>query len=78
MRLSDLSLGGGFIGSPTQLTRGDRIHVTFVLEGQEVRCAARVAHVQPARGFGFAFLDDEMTDEACLAIERFVDPPEAP
>jgi hypothetical protein len=77
MRLLDLSVGGGFIGSPTQLARGDRIHVTFVLEGQEVRCAARVAHVQPARGFGFAFLEDEMADDASRAIERFVDPSEA-
>jgi hypothetical protein len=76
MRLSDLGVGGGYVDTPAQVERGDRIHVTFVLDGQELRCPARVAHVQPAIGFGFAFLGDELTDEQRLAIERFVEPDE--
>ena len=75
MRLSDISVGGGYIDTLAQVERDDRIQVTFVLDGQELRCGARVAHVQPTIGFGFAFLEDGVTDEDRLAIERFVDPP---
>src|SRR6187200_2708493 len=77
MRLSDLSAGGGFIGTPAEVERGDRMQVAFILEGREWQCSARVAHVQPERGFGFAFLGDELADEARLAIERFVDESES-
>jgi hypothetical protein len=70
MRISDLGLGGGFVDASVQVQRDDRIHVTFTLDGQELRCAARVAHVQPAIGFGFAFVD--LTDETRSAIERYL------
>ena len=75
MRMSDIGIGGGFIDSPAQVEPGDRIHVTFTLNGQELRCVARVGHVQRGIGFGFAFLQDEMTEDARSAIERFIGPP---
>ena len=73
LRLADLSPGGGFAAGHAAVERGQRIVVTFSLDGQELRCAARVAHVQPSRGFGFAFLLDELPEPARLALERFVD-----
>ena len=73
MRLSDVSLGGGFVDSAAQIERGDRIHVTFSIDGREFRFPARVAHVQPGIGFGFAFLTEGLTDDAVSALERFLD-----
>ena len=73
LQLADLSQGGGFVAGPARVERGERILVTFSLEGHELQCAARVAHVQPSRGFGFAFLLDELSEPARLALERFVD-----
>jgi hypothetical protein len=72
MRLSDLGLGGGYVDTPTQVERGDRIQVTFAIDGHEFRFPARVAHAQPTFGFGFAFLAEEMADDARQALERFI------
>ena len=71
MRISDLSLGGGYVDTPAQVQQGDHIHVTFVLDGQELRCPARIAHAQPTIGFGFAFLTDDLSDEARGALDRY-------
>ena len=73
LRLCDLSPGGGFAAGHAEVERGQRIVVTFSLGGRELQCAARVAHVQPSRGFGFAFLQDELPEPARVALERFVD-----
>jgi PilZ domain len=73
LQLADLSLGGGFVKGQADVRRDDRILVTFSLDGHELQCAARVAHVQPSRGFGFAFFQDELPEEARLALERFID-----
>src|SRR4051794_34675344 len=70
LRLSDLGLGGGYVEGVAQVERDRRIIVTFSLDGHELQCAARVAHVQPSRGFGFAFFRDELPEEARLALER--------
>src|SRR5688500_12817189 len=71
LRISDLSLGGGYVDTPAQVQQGARINVTCRLEGQELRCPARIAPVQPTIGFGFAFLTDDLSEEARLALERY-------
>jgi len=72
LHLADLSHGGGFAAGTADVQRGERIIVTFVLDGCEVWCPARVAHVQPTRGFGFAFLEDELPDTTRAALERYL------
>jgi hypothetical protein len=71
-RLSDLGLGGGFVDTPAQVEAGARIRVAFSLNGQDLIFPARVAHVQPSIGFGFAFLGDELSDDARRALEQFL------
>ena len=71
LRLSDLSPGGGYVDTPAQVQQGDRINVTFMLEGQQLRWPARIAHVQPTIGFGFAFLTEDLSEEARAALERY-------
>jgi PilZ domain len=73
LQLADLSVGGGFVAGPAHVERGERIIVTFSLGGQALACAARVAHVQPSRGFGFAFFQDELPEPVRVALERFVE-----
>jgi hypothetical protein len=73
LRLSDIGLGGGFVTGHAQVQRGDRVIVTFSLDGRELRCAARIAHVQPSRGFGFAFFQEELTPQVTVALQRFLD-----
>jgi hypothetical protein len=70
--LADLSVGGGFVDTAASFQRGDRIHVTFTLNGQQVQCLARVAHVRPSVGFGFAFVG-ELPGPTRLMLERFID-----
>ena len=71
MRLSDLGLGGGYIDTPAQVAVGDEIRVAFTLGGEAIICPARVAHVQPSIGFGFAFLG-ELDEPIRVEIEKFV------
>ena len=72
-RLSDISVGGGFVDSPAQVQPGDRIQLALMIGGQRFEFGAVVAHVQRTIGFGFAFSPEEMTPEARAALEQFVD-----
>jgi hypothetical protein len=72
LRIPDIGVGGGFIDSPAPVQAGDVITLTFSLDGLEYQYRARVVHVQRTIGFGFAFLHDQLTEEARQALEQFV------
>ena len=74
LRLSDLSLGGGFVDTQAQLQPGDRIVVTFTLNDREFQYPATVAHLQKGIGFGFRFVVEEMSPEAIATLKAFVAP----
>ena len=73
LRISDLSLGGGFVDTPAHVQQGDRINVAFVLDGQEVRCPVRIAHVHPMIGFGFAFLTEALSEDARRTLKAYLE-----
>ena len=74
LRLSDLSMGGGFVDTQAQLQPGDPITVTFRLQDREFQFPAAVAHLQPGIGFGFKFLLEELSPDAHATLKAFVAP----
>jgi hypothetical protein len=77
MRLTDLSLNGGFVDANVQCRPGDVVKLTIKLDGQEVTLKGRVAHVQPTVGFGFAIDSENLSDDARQLLSRYLEGVEA-
>jgi len=73
MRLTDLSLNGGFVDASVQCRPGDRVELTMVLEGTEIKLLGRVVHVQPTVGFGFAIEQETLSDDVRLVLNRYLE-----
>ncbi len=77
VRLTELSIGGGYVDANTPLQVGDPIGLVMDLDGRELAVPGRVLYLIPRTGFGFAFEWDDMPLEAREAIEQFLKSREA-
>ena len=77
MRLTDLSLNGGFVDASAQCRPGDRVELTIILEGKDIKLQGRVVHVQPTVGFGFAIEQDTLSEDVRLLLNRYLETVEA-
>jgi hypothetical protein len=73
MRLTDLSLHGGYVDANVQCRSGDRVELTITLDGQPVTLIGRVAHIQPTIGFGFAIEPESMTGDVQVLLARYLE-----
>ena len=73
MRLTDLSLNGGYVDASVQCRPGDRVELTMILEGKEITLLGRVVHVQPTVGFGFAIEPDALSEDVRLVLNRYLE-----
>jgi len=73
MRLTDLSLNGGYVDANVQCRRGDRVELTITLDGRPVTLIGSVAHTQPTIGFGFAIEAESMTEEIRALLARYLE-----
>ena len=71
-RLTDLTIGGGFVDTVMPLAAGARITLFATLSGSEVRLTGRVTHVQAGVGFGFSIEFDELPEETRQRLAEFL------
>ena len=69
-RISDVSATGAFIDCMTEIPKGSKVKVKFMLGSREIGVTAEVAHSMPGFGMGERFLD--LGDEDRRAIEELV------
>jgi hypothetical protein len=72
LRLTDLSLSGGYVDTDVRFRRGDRIELTFALDGTPVTIAAVIMHARDGAGFGFRIDPARSSDEARRRIAEFL------
>ena len=72
LRLTELSIGGGYVDANTPLRVGDPIALVMDLDGTELTVQARVLYLIARTGFGFAFELLDRAEEASMGIERFL------
>lgn len=72
MRLTDLSPSGGYVDTDVRFGQGDRINLTFVLDGTPVTVAAVIMHARDGAGFGFRIDLDRSSDAARRRISEFL------
>ena len=69
-RVTDLCEGGLFIETPVPMAVGTELRVRFVLDGQPVSAAGRVAYVEAYTGMGVEFTG--ISDLSRLAVRDYV------
>ena len=72
VRLTALSIGGGYVDATTSLQSGEAVALVMTLDGTELTVPARIIYTTAGRGFGFAFDRDEMPDASREQIEEFL------
>jgi hypothetical protein len=72
VRLTDLSVGGGYVDANTMLSAGDPVKLVMTVDDVEIAVGARVLYTFGAMGFGFAFDLDNMPAETRQRIAEFV------
>jgi len=72
VRLTELSIGGGYVDANTRLHAGASITVIMDLDGTEVTVPARVVYALGRTGFGFAFDMNDLSKEAQKELEQFL------
>jgi hypothetical protein len=74
IRVTDLSIHGGYVDTNAHCRPGDRVELTMLLDGHEVSVAGRVIHAQAGVGFGFAINTDDSPESARQRIADFCAP----
>ena len=72
VRLTELSIGGGYVDANTRLHAGASITLIMDLDGTELSVPARVVYALGRTGFGFAFDTNDMLAKARKEIEQFL------
>ena len=57
MRVSELSIGGGYVDTIIQFSEGSPVSIRAALPAGDVVLTGRVIYAQPGYGFGVAFED---------------------
>jgi hypothetical protein len=70
MRLSDLSVSGCYVDTPTSVPLGASVVIATVLQNQPVVLTGRVAHTQPRVGFGVQF--DALPADVIGVLQQFL------
>ena len=68
-RISDISMGGVFLRTPTSKPVGTTINLHFLVREGQVRADATVRHIRPQQGLGLEFtalIDDDRPRLAAL------------
>jgi Tfp pilus assembly protein PilZ len=66
-RISDVSLGGCFVDTLTNVSEGEDVHLSSTLEsGDRLDIKGKVAYVMNGFGFGVEFIDLDSVSEATL------------
>lgn len=72
MRLSDLSLGGCFVETPTVVETDTPVTIRVRLREHDVTLAGRAIHVQPGIGFGVSLDFRDAGDPARQQLADFL------
>ena len=72
LRLSELSLGGGYVDTTAVLSAGDPVSLVLVLDGEEATVSGRIIYTHTAMGFGFAFDLNELPEPSQHRIREFL------
>jgi len=71
-RLTDLTIGGGFVDTVAPISLGASITLYATLAVSEVQLTGRVSHVHPGRGFGFSIEFNELPEETRQRLAEFL------
>src|SRR5688572_25315255 len=71
-RLTDLTIGGGFVDTVIPIPAGAPITLYATLSGTEVQLTGRVSHVHHGVGFGFSIEFDELSEETRQRLAEFL------
>lgn len=72
VRLTELSVAGGYVDTNATFRVGDRVRFGMLLDGTEIPVTARVIYTHTGIGFGFTFEFDEMDPSARERIEELL------
>ena len=70
-RISDVSLGGCFVDTLTNVCEGEEVHLSGEVDGDHLDIRGKVAYVMNGFGFGVAFTKFDNGSEA--AIRKMVE-----
>ena len=71
-RLTDLTIGGGFVDTAVPMSLGATITLYATLSVSEVQLTGRVSHVHPGRGFGFSIEFDQLPEETRQRLAEYL------
>lgn len=72
IRLSDLSLGGGYVDTTANLAVGNPVRLVMILEGIETPVIGHVVYTHRGMGFGLSFDSQQMPQETRDRIAEFL------
>jgi hypothetical protein len=72
IRVSELSMGGGYVDTSADFTAGMPVRLMMVLDGREATVSGRVVYTHPGMGFGFAFDLEETPEPSRQRIVEFL------